>query len=86
MVLNYLKVPLVFITREGPEFDKGYLKEIAKWKNFNFNVGASWKNLVGSIGYELVPWFEVHGAVGASWKDILRKKFKPKFGIGFTFK
>lgn len=65
------------------------LKEIAKIKDFSFNVGGNHKYIGGSIGYTppvLYRSFEVHGGVFNSWEDTFSGQFKPKIGIGVSAK
>ena len=62
------------------------MKEFFKHDKWSLNAGMSFKNVGGSIGYEPMHGFEIHGIIANSWDDTFHRRFKPKVGIGFTFK
>jgi hypothetical protein len=80
------KTPAVLFSGEGIERDTFYFKQLLEKSNWSLNFGVSLKNVGGSIGYEILNGFEIYGILANSWNDLFKWKFKPKVGIGFTFK
>ena len=71
------------------ENDTFLLKELWKDDMFSLNVGASFRNVGGTIGYTpdiLMRSLEAHFGVFNSWQDTFNLEFKPKIGIGVTIK
>ncbi|MGQ4834694.1 MAG: hypothetical protein ACP6IS_12485 [Candidatus Asgardarchaeia archaeon] len=62
------------------------MKEFFRRGDWSLNAGMSFENIGGSIGYEPIHGFEIHGIIANSWDDTFHRRFSPKIGIGFTFK